>query len=229
MVPIDSAGGVIEFLEKPSWDEVTTDLVNAGTYVLEPEVLADIPVGENHSFERSLFPLLVERKEKIVGFPSGAYWLDIGTPTKYLKAHRDILDGQIAAEFPGREFKRNFWVGEGTEIEDSAVVFGPSVVGRNCRIMADATVFGHTTMADNCRIGAGARLEGCVLAADVVVGEGAVIKNSVIAAGTEIGRKVHISDEAIVGENSYIDEDNLLRKGVKIWPDTKLKKNTIRF
>lgn len=229
LVPMDNSGRVTEFLEKPSWDEVTTDLVNAGTYVLEPDILAKIPAGENYSFERGLFPHLVDLKEKIVGFPSEAYWLDIGTPAKYLQAHHDILDGQISSEFPGSEFKRNFWIGEGTEIDDTAVVFGPSVVGKNCKIMANATVFRHTTLADNCRIGAGARLEGCILASNVVVGEGAVIKNSIIAAGTEIGRKVHISDEAIVGENSLIDEDNLLRKGIKIWPDTKLMKNTIRF
>jgi mannose-1-phosphate guanylyltransferase len=229
LVPIDPSGAVQEFLEKPSWDEVTTDLVNAGTYVLEPEVLRHIPVGENHSFERGLFPLLVERGDTIVGFPSSAYWLDIGTPAKYLQAHRDILDGQLSGEFAGTEIKRNVWAGDGTAIDESAVVFGPCVMGKNCRIGKDATVFGHTTLADDCVIEAGARLEACVLSEGVRVGAGAVIKNSIIAAGSVIGAKVHVDDEAIVGANSHIDEDNLLRKGIKIWPDTKIGKNTIRF
>jgi mannose-1-phosphate guanylyltransferase len=229
LVPIDTAGHVTEFLEKPSWDEVTTDLVNAGTYVLEPEVLKLIPSGENHSFERGLFPLLVEKGETIVGFPSSAYWLDIGTPAKYLQAHRDILDGQMAMDFSGSEFKRNVWIGEGTVIDETAVVFGPCVMGKKCRIEANATVFGHTTLADNCVVGPGARLEACVLANNVNVGEGAVVRNSIVAGGSSIGQKVHVDDEAIVGENSEIDEDNLLRKGIKIWPETKLKKNTIRF
>ncbi len=229
LVPIDNVGHVTEFLEKPSWDEVTTDLVNAGTYVLEPEVLQYIPAGENHSFERGLFPLLVEKGQTIIGFPSSAYWLDIGTPAKYLQAHRDILDGQMAMRFSGTEFKRNVWIGEGTVIDDTAVVFGPCVIGKNCRIGANTTVFGHTTLANDCVIEPGARLESCVLANSVRVGEGAVIRNSVIAAGSRIGQKVHVDDEAIIGENSDIDEDNLLRKGIKIWPETKLPKNTIRF
>ncbi len=229
LVPIDTTGRVLEFLEKPSWDEVTTDLVNAGTYVLEPEVLELIPPGENYSFERGLFPLLVDRGAQIVGFPSSAYWLDIGTPAKYLQAHRDILDGQLGSDFLGREIKRNVWAGEGTLIDDAAVVFGPLVMGRNCRVEAHATVFGHTSLADGCVVGEGARLEGCVLADGVQVGQGAVIKNSIIAAGAVIGNKVHIDGEAIVGENSHIDEDNFLRRGIRIWPETKLRKNTIRF
>ncbi len=229
LVPIDAAGNVQEFLEKPSWDEVTTDLINAGTYVLEPSILDLIPSGENHSFERGVFPLLVERKQPIVGFPSSAYWLDIGTPSKYLQAHRDILDGQLASDFSGSEIKRNVWAGEGTKVAESAVVFGPCVMGRNCVVEADAMVFGHTTLADDCVIGRGARLEGCVLASGVHIGEGAVVRNSVIAAGCVIGNKVHVDEEAIIGVNSVIDEDNLLKKGIRIWPDTKMAKNTIRF
>jgi mannose-1-phosphate guanylyltransferase len=229
LVPTDPAGNVLAFLEKPSWDEVTTDLVNAGTYILEPEVLRHIPPNENYSFERGLFPLLVEDGSTIVGFPSSAYWLDIGTPTKYLRAHRDILDGQLGTEFPGEEIKRNVWAGQGTTVAETAVVFGPTVIGRDCRIDADASVFGHTTLADGCIVGRGARLEGCVLANGVSVGEGAIIRNSIVAAGSAIGAKVHIDDEAIVGENSFIDEDNLLRKGIKIWPDTRLGRSQIRF
>jgi mannose-1-phosphate guanylyltransferase len=229
LVPIDVEGRVLEFLEKPSWDEVTTDLVNAGTYVLEPEVLKLIPAGENHSFERGLFPLLVEKGEPIFGFPSSAYWLDIGTPAKYLQAHRDILDGQLPAEFSGQEFKRNVWIGEGTVIDKSAVVFGPCVMGKNCRVGAHATIFGHTTLSDGCVIGKGVRLEACVLSDNIRVGEGAIIRNSIVSSGSVIGKKVHVDEEAIIGVNSVIDEENLLRKGIRIWPDTKLGKNTIRF
>ncbi len=229
LVPVDEAGNVREFLEKPSWDEVTTDLINAGTYVLEPAILDLIPPNENHSFERGVFPLLIERRQPIVGFPSNAYWLDIGTPSKYLQAHRDILDGQLDGDFAGTEIKRNVWVGDGTTVAASAVVFGPCVMGSGCVVHADAMVFGHTSLGDNCIVGRGARLESCVVAAGVNIGAGAVVRNSVIAAGCVIGDKVHVDEEAIVGVNSVIDEDNLLKKGIKIWPNTKIGQNTIRF
>jgi mannose-1-phosphate guanylyltransferase len=230
LVPLDVSGKVLEFLEKPSWDEVTTDLINAGVYVLEPEVLEHGPPRGGHcSFERELFPLLLEKEKKVYGFPSSAYWLDIGTPEKYLQAHRDILDGKIIFEFRGREVKRNVWAGEGTKIAEDAVVFGPVVMGTNCDVRSDATIFSHTSLGDDCVVESGARLEDCVLFDGVRIGEGAVIRNSILGRGVRVGKKVHVEEEAILGDNTFVDEDNLLRKGIKIWPDTEIGKSKIRF
>lgn len=229
LVPIDVSGKVIEFLEKPSWDEVTTDLINAGTYVLESEVLEYAPRGEDYSFERGLFPLLIKQEKPVYGFPSSAYWIDIGTPEKYLQAHRDILDGKIPFEFSGKEVKRNVWVGEGTEIDEGVVIFGPVVMGKNCQIASDATVFSHSSLADGCVVESGARLEGCVLFDGAYVGEGAVVRNSILGKGVKVGKKVHVEEEAILGDNTIVDEDNLLKKGIKIWPDTEIGKGKIKF
>jgi len=229
LVPIDVSGRIQEFLEKPSWDEVTTDLVNAGTYVLEPDILKLVPAGENHSFERHLFPLLIEKKQEIIGFPSSAYWLDIGTPEKYLQAHSDILDGKVGLSFGGEEARKNVWVGEGTKIADDAVVFGPVVTGKSCEVASHATVFSRSVLGNGCVIEAGARLERCVLYDGVHVGEGAVIKNSILGRNVKVGKKVHVEEEAILGDNTVVDEDNLLRRGIKIWPDTEIGQSKIRF
>ncbi len=229
LVNTDISGRVSSFLEKPSWDEVTTDLVNAGAYVLEPQILKYVPKGQNHSFERHLFPLLIEKGQNIVGFPSSAYWIDIGTPEKYLQAHRDILDGQVGIEFPGESYKKNVWIGKDTNIAADAVVFGPTVMGSNCQIASDTTIFSHCVLGNNCRIESGARLEGCIVFDDARIGAGAVVRDSIIGKGVQIGKKVRVDEKAILGDKTVIDEDNLLRRGIKIWPNTRIRRNQIMF
>lgn len=229
LVPIDTTGQVTEFLEKPSWDEVITDLINAGTYVLEPEVLEYAPKGKHYSFERELFPTLLQKDEGVFGFPSSAYWLDIGTPERYLLAHHDILEGRLPFSFKGEEIKSRVWVGEGTKISSEATLFGPLLIGKNCVIEAHATLFSHTTLGDNCHIKSGARLEGCVLLENCFLDEGSVVRNSILGRGLRIGKKVHVEERAVLGDNMVIGDENYLKRGVKVWPETKLEKGVIRF
>ena len=91
LVELEPDGRVRRFLEKPGWEEVTTNTVNAGVYVLERELLEWIPKDEAYSMEREFFPLLLERGVRFFGFVSPGYWVDIGTPTKYFQAQQDLL------------------------------------------------------------------------------------------------------------------------------------------
>ncbi|MDI6688931.1 MAG: NDP-sugar synthase [Actinomycetota bacterium] len=229
LVPLDTSGQVLNFVEKPSWDEVTTDLINAGTYVLEPEILRYAPKGENYSFERDFFPILLEKGERVFGFPSGAYWLDIGTPEKYLQAHHDILDGKLDFEFSGREIKPRVWIGEGTEIGPEATIFGPTVIGKNCRIHSNATIFSNTTIGNNCVIQTGAMLERCVIFDGCHIDEASVVRNSLLGRGLCLGKKVHVAETAVLGDNMIIEDENHLKRGVRIWPDTKIERAKIKF
>lgn len=95
LVETDSQGRIVRFQEKPPKGQAACDTVNAGLYVLEPEILDLIPAGVVHSLERELFPLLLERKTPLFACLSDAYWLDIGTIDKYEKANRDILNGAL--------------------------------------------------------------------------------------------------------------------------------------
>lgn len=230
LVPLDKTGRVVEFLEKPSWDEVTTDLINAGTYVLEPEVLDWAPEGEQYSFERGLFPSLLENGKAVYGFSSSAYWLDIGAPDKYLKAHRDLLDGKLVlGEIAGEQIKPRVWVGKGCRIDPDATVLGPAVVGEDCRIGANATVFGFSTLGDGCVIGEGVTLEGCVLFEGCHVDESSVVRHSILGKGVRIGKKVHVEETAVLGDDLIIGDDNQLRRGIRVWPGAVLDEHRVRF
>ncbi len=121
LVPIDDDGRIERFIEKPQPSEIVTNLINAGTYVLEPEILNYVPTGQPFSFERTkeggLFPLLLAEGEALYGFVSEDYWLDIGTPQKYLQANRDALGRLVGMEPPGVQSGDNIWVGRGVTID----------------------------------------------------------------------------------------------------------------
>jgi mannose-1-phosphate guanylyltransferase len=192
LVPTQPDGRVIEFREKPA--ELVPGDINAGTYVLEPSALRAWPVGENASIERQIFPGLIERGRPLYGFVSTAYWLDLGTPAKYLQAHFDILEGRVrdepsyAAPFvaPGAEVDLRAhlgrWVvvgegariGPGAEVDDSVLHPGAvveagarvvgSILGPRSRVGADATVIG-SALAEGASVTAGASLEGAKVSA----------------------------------------------------------------
>ena len=97
LVETDPDGNVRRFLEKPKAEEITCDTINAGIYILEPETFDRIPKDTAWSIERSYFPSLVERRETFVAYVYRGYWIDIGTPEKYVQVHRDIMDHRFSA------------------------------------------------------------------------------------------------------------------------------------
>ncbi|HYT38650.1 MAG TPA: NDP-sugar synthase, partial [Acidimicrobiia bacterium] len=129
VVPTDDDGRVLRFVEKPPPGEAPTDWINAGTYVLEPSVLDDIPAGRAVSIERETFPGLLNRAGRLYALPSPAYWLDIGTPAKYLEANTDRL-----ARGGGGSL-----VGPGAAVAPGAAVDG-SVLGAGAMVEAGAKV-----------------------------------------------------------------------------------------
>ena len=96
LVETEADGRVRRFLEKPNPDEITCDTINAGIYVLEPETFDRIPKDVSYSIERAYFPSLIERKETFVAYVDRGYWIDIGTPEKYVQVHHDMFDGKFA-------------------------------------------------------------------------------------------------------------------------------------
>lgn len=193
LVPTDVDGRVREFREKPV-DLVPGD-VNAGTYVLEPSGLSAWEAGRNASIEREIFPALIAEGRPVYGFVSDAYWIDLGTPEKYLQAHFDILEGRVGFEPP---YATPF-VADGAEIDVRAhlgrwvVVGATATVGPGARIddsvlHPGAVVEGGATVAGSIlgpgsRVGAGAVVQECVLAADASVPGGARLDGARISAG----------------------------------------------
>src|SRR4029077_4815116 len=119
LVETDASTNILRFLEKPKPDEITCNTINAGIYVLEPSTFDRIPRDVPWSIERSFFPSLVERRETFVASIYRGYWIDIGTPDRYMQVHRDIMDGRyVASPFDGRAGAA--WISPHASVEDGA-------------------------------------------------------------------------------------------------------------
>jgi NDP-sugar pyrophosphorylase family protein len=187
VVPTRPDGAVEAFVEKPPAGEAPTDWVNAGTYVLEPSVLAAIPAGVPTSIERETFPALLARRGRLFAWRQETYWLDIGTPAKYRQAQRDVLAGRLGLPpAPGaREVGAGVWAQEGAVAAPDARLVAPVLLGPGCRVGAGATV-ADSVVGPAVVVGAGATVRGSVLLAGVTVPEGAVVEGEVVAPGARL-------------------------------------------
>jgi mannose-1-phosphate guanylyltransferase len=177
LVPLDDSKRVQEFREKPK--ELIAGDINAGTYVLEPEVLREVPPGEFWQFEQQLFPSLLEQGVPVYGYLSDSYWLDIGTPQRYLQAHFDVLSGRARATVDGQIVQQKQTLNDGTTIE-------PPVLLSHAPVGAGARLGPLTSIAAGSHIGARATLERSVVHAGAEIGEGAVLRDSIVGRDARI-------------------------------------------
>ncbi|MGC9220570.1 MAG: sugar phosphate nucleotidyltransferase [Solirubrobacteraceae bacterium] len=218
---------VKEFLEKPSQEHgIATNHVSAGAYVLERDILAEMaPAGNNISIERDVFPKLVGRG--LYGYEAVGYWLDIGTPARYMQATRDVLEGNVATTL-GDELRRH-----GMRLLPSSGVRGriaaPVVVGEDCEIAASAVIGGLVVLGRGVKVGSGARIEGSVLLDGASIGARTNVTDAIIGGDARIGERCQIVGGAMVGSRARIGNENVLAAGVRIFPEVSLPDGGIRF
>jgi mannose-1-phosphate guanylyltransferase len=176
-------GEVTEFLEKPEPDQIDTDEINAGAYLLERSVLDEIPPDQAVSIEREVFPRLIGRG--LYGIRLEGYWIDIGTPGRFLDANWDILAGRVETVV-GDQIDGETMVGEGCEISPAAELKAPCVVGRNCRV-GDGAVIERSVLLDGCAVEDGATVSNSILSAGVTVEGGAKLDGEVVGEGEQVG------------------------------------------
>jgi mannose-1-phosphate guanylyltransferase len=193
VVETEDDGRVRRFTEKPSPDRLTTHWINAGIYILEPEVLRHVTQGSHYMFERGLFPRLLELEEPVYGYPFSGYWLDMGTPEKYLRLNCDLLSAKVTSHLIPGISQDGIYCGADTTIHPSARITGPAVIGGRCRIDQGVQIKGPVVIGDDCHIGEGASLERAVLWTGVSVEAGSSLKQCLINR-SEIGGEEQIID-----------------------------------
>lgn len=192
--PATPGGPVEEFLEKPEAAQIKTDEINAGAYVLERELLDMVPPGRAVSIEREVFPRLVS--EGLYGHRLEGYWMDIGTPQRYLQASWDILERRVQTDVP-LDGDSGPLVEPGAEVAADAVIEKRAVIGAESAIGPYARVDG-SVLDTGCRIGAGATVTGSILAKRVEVGSDATVDCAVIGEGARIEPGATVPPEARV-------------------------------
>ena len=205
VVPTDAEGRVEAFLEKTA-GEVPSNRINAGAYVLEREVVESIPPGGAVSFERDVFPRLVG--DGLYGFHDDGYWIDIGTPERYLEATWDLLSGRVESDLPPRDET-------GSLVHESSLTGGAhvgpqTVVGRHCVVGTDSTLE-RSVLHDRVAVGADSTVRESILAERSRLGEGAVIEPQVV-----VGSAAEIGAGAVVGEAARIDPEARVAPGARV-------------
>src|SRR6266568_587427 len=215
---MDDDGRIQRFLEKPTWGQVFSDTVNTGIYVMEPEVLAEVPAGEPVDWAGDVFPRLVKAGAPLHGWVADGYWQDVGTHESYLKAQADVLSGQVEAEIDGFEISPGIWVAEGAEVDSEAVLTGPLCVGEYSKVEAGAELREFTVVGSNVVVKEGAFLHRAVVHNNVYIGQGATLRGCVICKKTDVMGSARIEEGAIVGDECLIEPEAYLSAGVKVYP-----------
>lgn len=172
------------FVEKPSADELRPGepfLINAGTYLLERDVLDLIPASRSCSIERDIFPGLASAG-RLAGFASTSYWRDIGTPESYLQAHLDVLAGVVRTESP----------------------VGARYLGPGALVVAGAVVTGGSTVGASGVVGEGSTVDGSVIGARTDVGCGTRVRGAIVGAGVQVGDGCELLDGVVIGDGATI-------------------------
>lgn len=222
VVETDCGGMVKRFLEKPGREQVTTNMINAGIYILEPEVLRHIPPSVPSTFERHLFPLLLEKGEFILSYPSDAYWIDIGTPENYVKVQHDLLLNK--APCPSDYTAQ---VNKNCKIHPTAEIEGPVLIGEDCVIARGARIKGPAVLGPRCEVGEDATIEGAIQWHDSKVGRKAVLRNCIVASSCHMQEGCQVLDNCVLGDNVVVEKGSKLTRGVKVWPDKRIEEGTV--
>jgi mannose-1-phosphate guanylyltransferase len=217
LVRLDDQRAVVDFLEKPSSDQIDTNLINAGAYILARDVLELVPSGRNVSIEREVFPELIGNG--LYGYRADAYWLDIGTPERYLQATFDILEGNVATGV--RDRLDSSYLAVADDVAADGRIVPPAVVERGARVAAGAHVGSLAVIGDHVTVG-----ERSVVERAVVLNG---LRDCIVAAGVRIGRGCRIDGGAVLGEGVTVGPHNVISAGARIFPGVSLPEDGIRF
>jgi NDP-sugar pyrophosphorylase family protein len=205
VVDLDDDGRVRAFVEKPTREQAPSNLINAGTYVLEPEVIRSIPTGRRVSIEREIFPATVQNGG-LYAMTSDAYWLDTGTPERFLQAQHDVLHHRrVHAEMPtANELRSGVHVVEGAQIkgdvDDGAFIGALSSIEVGARVRD--SVLGASVL-----IGRNATVTSSVILDGASIGEGATVQSSIIGPRAHVGARAALRGLCILGVGAIVDDD----------------------
>jgi NDP-sugar pyrophosphorylase family protein len=205
-------GRITKFIEKPDVRQTRSRLINAGIYLIEPEVLDMITLGKKVSLERQIFPRLSKRG-RLGGFAFSGLWFDIGNFEDYLRANFTLLQNCCNSS------DEEFMLSVGTKIDGRVCIGEDSVVGRNV-IFGSPTVIGR-----NCVVRRNSRISKSVLFDNVTVGEESTISGSILASDVKIGKRVRINPGCVISPNVTVQDDVKLGRDIMIHPYKEITAN----
>jgi mannose-1-phosphate guanylyltransferase len=225
VVVLDPEHAVKEFVEKPEPGEVASNLISAGAYVLEREILELVEPEKNVSIERTVWPALVGNG--LYGFSSESYWLDIGTPARYLQGTFDIIEGNVQTAVQQRLGSDWLAIDHGAQVQGR--VIPPALLERGVYIGEGAHVGSLVVLGEGVSIGPGSVVERAVILGGSQIGAGCELRDCILAGGCRIGARTKISGGAVLGDGVSVGADNVITHGARIFPGVQLPDRAIEF
>jgi NDP-sugar pyrophosphorylase family protein len=208
IVGLDDENKIVKFKEKPKEEEVFSNLINAGIYILEPEVLNYIPENKMFDFSKNVFPALLESGQSIYGAPISGLWMDIGRPSDVLKATFEVVN-------------RN-----GSEINIQDVkVEGKVIIGEGVSLEKDVKIKGPCYIGSQIEVGKNTQLEKACIYDNVKIDRDVIVKNSIIMSGSTLGWRSEVTDSII--SNKCILEDDVKLTSSVIGEGVTIKKHSV--
>jgi mannose-1-phosphate guanylyltransferase len=225
LVRLSGDGAVTEFVEKPAPDQIDTNNISAGVYVLERSVFSLLEKGAPASIERDVFPRLVGNG--LYGHVSHGYWKDIGTPERYLEATFDILEGTVQTEVAARMGPTYVCVEDG--VASSGRIIPSALVEGDCVIGEGALIGGRAVLEHGVTVGEGTTIESAVVMRGAEIGAHCTLRGCIVAAGAKIGEHCVIDGMSVVGEGVVLGADNVVSNGARLFPGVSLPDGALRF
>ena len=228
LVRLAADGRVSSFLEKPRPEEIDTDLINAGMYVLEPEVLDLVPSGRPVSIEREVFPKLAA-EGSVFGVALPGYWLDVGTPESYLQAQRDVLERSFTTEV-GEALGTDFMlVDPSAQVHPDARLVPPVHVGPGAVVEAGARAGSLAVIGAGAHLSTGALVESSVIGVGARLGRDASVIGSIVGDGAELEADCEVRNLAVLGPGAWLGAGNVLDHGLRVGADQRIPEGALQF
>ncbi|MCW4030913.1 MAG: NDP-sugar synthase [Candidatus Bathyarchaeota archaeon] len=213
-VKLTNQNKITKFAEKAPLGQAPSNLINAGIYVLEPEIFNYIPAGRPVSIEREVFPKLAE-KGKLFGHEFKQIWIDIGKTEDYLKANKVLLDAE----------PRKRLLGKDVNLEETVVFNDPVMVGSGVTVGKKSTLGPYAIIGKDAILGRNIILKNSVVFPEATISDHASVKGAVIGEGATIGKGAKIKKGCVIGDYATIKDNVSLSRHVSVCPSQEVKEN----
>lgn len=226
VVVTDADGKIIRFIEKPTWGEVVSDMVNTGIYILEPDVFRYGPQDGPFDFSCDLFPKLMHEKKRLYGYNAEGYWCDIGDTFAYMSCQYDMLAGKVDVSFAAKQMSEGIYLGNDVTIEPGAELHAPVYIGDGVRIGEGAILHGYSVLESGTHVGRLANIKKSIVGSCAHIGAFSQLRACVIGEKAKLKPSVCVYEQSVVGDMCMIGEGSVIKPSIKLWPNKTVEAGT---
>ena len=226
VVVTDTDGKIIRFIEKPTWGEVVSDMVNTGIYILEPDVFRYGPQDGPFDFSCDLFPKLMHEKKRLYGYNAEGYWCDIGDTFAYMSCQYDMLAGKVDVPFAAKQMSEGIYLGNNVTIDPGAELHAPVYIGDGVRIGEGAVIHESSVLESGAHIGKMANIKKSIVGSCAHVGAFSQLRACVIGEKAKLKPSVSVYEQSVVGDMCMIGENSVIKPSIKLWPNKTVEAGT---